>query len=101
MKPFKLTDRYCMWISQSFSWVSFQIEYEQSNTLWMCWVGMEKTKQYCIWWFVTFFKRATPSVLTSGREKKYVISPSNLNLAVRWCHLGFALSITPLRYSQS
>ena len=32
--------------------------------------------------------RATASVLTSGKEKKYVFSPSNLSLAVRGSKLG-------------
>ena len=32
--------------------------------------------------------RATPSVLTSGKEKKYVTSPSKLNLAVTMDKLG-------------
>ena len=41
-------------------------------------------------------KRANASVLTSGKEKKYVMSASNLNLAVRgWKLKIFTLHNTP------
>ena len=46
-------------------------------------------KELCI-------KRATTAVLTSGKEKKYVTSPSKLNLAVTRDKLGIsAIHNTP------
>ena len=50
---------------------------------------------------VKSFERATGPVLTSEKEEKYLTSPSTLDFAVGGGKLGFTLSKTRLRSSES
>ena len=59
--------------------------------MYLCVKKSEKSENY-----LAFGLRATTSVLTSGKEKKYVMTPSKLNLAVTREKLGiYTLHNTP------